>query len=131
LIGTSTEKGLPSGTQATNVFNAPVGLVQTGAGSIGFSTQHLDSGAKDALEKAMDALLRALDEKSVNGEAPLNEVRELVIETKAEVAKPKPNMTRVKSLVAGIGGAISFVPKLKVAYDTVKWAAAMINITLP
>ena len=109
-----------------------LGSFRPAPGASDSRSQHLDSGAKDALEKAMDALMKALDEThSASSGPPLNEVRELVIETKAEVAKPKPNMTKVKSLVTGIGGAISFTPKLKDAYDTVKWAGAMIGIPLP
>lgn len=131
LIATASEEAPPPA-GSTNVFNAPVGLVQTGAGSFGFSTQHLDNGARGALEKAMDALLKDLDEYQSKGtDVRMSEARELAVETKTEVVKPKPNLTKVKSLVAGIGGAISFTPKLKEAYDTVKWAAAMIEVPLP
>lgn len=48
------------------VFNAPVGVVQTGAGSIGIATQHIDAGAKEALSEAMTKLIEALTEEQAS-----------------------------------------------------------------
>jgi hypothetical protein len=66
-------------------------------------------------------------------EAPIaqDEVIELAKEVQRELAKPTLNGTRIHSLISGISQTISYVPKLKAAYDTIKWAAAMINVTLP
>jgi hypothetical protein len=56
-----------------------------------------------------------------------NEVKELVIDAHAETKKSNPNMTRLRSIVSGIGTAIEFAPKTKEAYEALKWAAALIG----
>lgn len=60
-----------------------------------------------------------------------DEVKELIAEGKAEIAKPKPNRTRLRSIISGIGTAISYAPKIKAAYDALKWAGSFIHVNLP
>ncbi|MER8511652.1 hypothetical protein NKH47_01675 [Mesorhizobium sp. M1060] len=126
--GRKSEKG--DGSQM--IFNAPVGLVQTGASSIGIATQHIDAGAKEALTDAMTKLIDTLKEAQAK-DIPFDrgEVIELAREAHTEVAKPNPNVTRIRSLVGGIGAAIANAPKLKAAYDTVKWAGVFVGVHLP
>lgn len=116
---------------ASIVFNGPVGLVQTGAGSYGVALQHIDGATKASLNEALDKLLRELDEKNGEFEFDVDEVRTVAVEAKAEVAKDAPSALRLRGLISAIGGAISYAPKLKSAYDTLKWAGNLIGINMP
>ncbi|EHK58165.1 hypothetical protein [Allomesorhizobium alhagi] len=135
LIAASNDKRIADGVSnnsPTLVFNAPVGVVQTGPGSYGIANQVIDSAAREALENAFTALLEVLAaEESEDVPFDRLEVEELAIEGKSELSKEKPNRTRLKTIVSGIGGAISYAPKFKDAYDTLKWAGALVGISLP
>jgi hypothetical protein len=115
----------------TIVFNGSVGVVQTGPGSMAYASQTFDAATRNALTDALDRLLADLNGHSE--EFPFNrgEVKELLIEAQTESKKPSPNMTRLRSLVSGIGNTIAFAPKLKDAYDTLKWAGTFLGVTLP
>ncbi len=113
------------------VFNGPVGIVQTGPGSIGTAVQHIDGATREHLEKALGEVLDAIQANGSEFPFDKSEVEELVIEGQNELRKDKPNHTKLKGIVSGIGGAIAYAPKLKAAYDTVKWAAAFIGVNLP
>lgn len=113
------------------VFNGPVGLVQTGAGSFGVAQQNIDGATKASLIEALDKLLEEIDQANGEFEFDPSEVRAVALEAKAEVAKEKPSALRLRGLISGIGGAISYVPKLKTAYETLKWAAKFIGVDLP
>lgn len=120
----------PDGAQVFN-FNAPVNMVQAGPGSYGIANQHIDGAAKAELTAALDKLLSALGEAKGDADVPEADVRELVAETKTEVAKENPNISRLRGLLSGLGEAISYAPKLRSAYDTLKWAGGMIGVNLP
>jgi len=113
------------------VFQGSVGSVQTGAGSTANVNQTIDSQARELLSAALEKLLSDLN--SHQGDLPFNktEVKELVIEAQAETAKSAPNITKLRSVVKGIGTAIEYVPKTKEAYDALKWAGALIGLVLP
>lgn len=118
-------------TGSTIIVNAPVGVLQTGPGSFGVANQHIDAGAAEALDKALTALLEQLERTDGDGRVNVHEIAEMVTESKAELQKPKPNASKLKSLITGIGSTISYLPKLKDAYDTLKWAANGIGVPLP
>lgn len=111
------------------VFNGPVGLVQTGPGSFGVAHQHIDQQGMSALSEALVQVVDLL--MSLPRDAAIGEALELAEEAKAEAGKETPNATKIRSLVAGLGNAISFMPKTKAAYDTLKWAGAFVGINLP
>lgn len=113
------------------IFNGPVGFVQTGPGSFGTAIQHIDGATREHLEKAFSEVLDALGNPAEAFPFDKNEVQELVKEGQDELKKGKPNHTRLKAIVSGVGGAIAYAPKLKAAYDTVRWAATFIGLTLP
>jgi hypothetical protein len=54
-----------------------------------------------------------------------------VIDAHSETKKSEPNMTRLRSIVRGIGTAIEYAPKTKGAYEALKWAGLLIGVVLP
>ncbi|MFD9902613.1 hypothetical protein [Mesorhizobium sp. NPDC059025] len=114
------------------IVNAPVGVLQTGAGSYGVASFTIDSSAADALGKAFEDIqgqLSVLSDKDVGFNR--QEILDMVMEAQAETKKERPNSTKLKAFVTGVGSAISFTPKLKAASDTLKWAGALVSIPLP
>jgi hypothetical protein len=120
-----------AGVGHTTVFNGPIGVVQTGPGSFGAAIQHIDSGTREHLAAALEKVIAALDASEDELPFDKSEVRELVVDGQAELKKDKPNFTRLKSIVSGVGTAINYAPKLKDAYDAVKWAAGFLCVVLP
>lgn len=122
-----------AGTGSPNfVINAPVGVLQTGPGSFGVASFTIDTAACEALGAAFDKILAqvsSLQDADVTFDR--QEIVELATEAKTETSKTKPNSAKLKSFVTGLGSAISFAPKLKDAYDTLKWAGTMAGLTLP
>lgn len=116
-------------TQVT--VHGPVGVLQTGAGSYGVAHQHIDQGARHALETALTKLIEALATRSDDASYHTSEVREMASEAQAELSKPRPNASKLRALVGGVGTAISLAPKLRDAYESLKWAANFIGVTLP
>lgn len=114
----------------TIIINAPVGVVQTGPGSYGSATQHIDQGTSEALHKALSLVIEKLSEHSAQSAINVSEVRDLAVEGKAELAKEKPNATKVKSIIKGIGDTIAYLPNFKEAYETLKWAGLAIGVAL-
>jgi hypothetical protein len=102
------------------------------AGSFGISHQHIEQGASDAIQKALADLRQALDENS-DSELPFDvpELRELIQDGETEVRKENPNGTRLRATMSAIGSAIEYAPKLRTAYEAVKWACTFIGVTLP
>jgi hypothetical protein len=83
------------------------------------------------LSKAFVQILEELPEVEDSAQFNRDDVGAIVHEAKEEVEKERPNGARLRALVAGIGSAIAYAPKLRAAYDTLKWAAGMIGVSLP
>jgi hypothetical protein len=115
----------------TIAIHGPVGVVQTGPGSYGTAHQHIDAGAREALEKAIGQILDRLADAPTSTPFDIGEIRQMAEETRAELQSSKPNASKLRALVAGTGSAIAYAPHLKEAYDTLKWAAAFLGINLP
>jgi hypothetical protein len=90
----------------------------------------LDAGSKAALENALDTVEIALAEVET---ATFNvaEVKEMVAQSKAELAKDKPNSILISSMLQGTATAIQTLPSLRPAYDALKWALLPLSVMLP
>ncbi|MBB4481518.1 hypothetical protein [Rhizobium etli] len=128
LIAAAHSRDKPDQQGYNLVFNAQVGVIQTGAGSFGIANQHIDQGASKALTEAL-AKIHAL--ATADDDPQRNDVLDLVADTRAELEKEKPNQFKVKSLVSGLGDALSLMPKMKEAYDALKWAGTLVGVNLP
>lgn len=119
-------------TSATNnYFYAPVASFQTGAGSIAAVNQTISFGDRDALVKALDLVREAIQHEQKIDTFNKGEVIELIDEGKAEIAKSKPNGTKLGSIMQTVSAAIQTVATLKSAYQTLKSALAPFGIQLP
>ncbi len=126
--GDSGQADLPS-----TVFNiySPVASIQTGNSSIANVTQNIATEVKDQILKALEEINSALTQAEVEIPAPKAELIEVVQESRAELQKEKPNLTKLRSLLSTVGTSIQVVSCLKPAYDTLKGALTFIGISLP
>lgn len=112
-------------------FNAPVGSIQTGDSSIANVTQNIDTEVKDQIRKALEDINSILTQPEVETPTPKGELLEVVQDSQVELQKEKPDVTRLKSLLTGIGTSIQMVSSLNPAYETLKHALTFIGISLP
>jgi len=115
------------------VFNiySPVGSIQTGDSSIANVTQNIDTEVKEQIRNALEDILSTLTQSEVETPTPKGELIEVVQESQVELEKGRPNITRLKSLLTGVGTSIQVVSSLKPAYETLKQALTSIGISLP
>jgi len=121
----------PAYTPQVNIINSTIGAVQTGHQSSANVQQQINSESREALIKALDMIAEQLGK---NDELPARnkaEVVELVADTKNELGKAEPNITKVSGYLAAIGGTLGAIANLKPAYDTLKAAAGLVGILLP
>ena len=121
-----------NGTSST-IFNiySPVGSIQTGDSSIANVTQNIDIEVKEQIRKALEDIGLALNQPEVEPSSSKSELIEVVQESKDEIQKEKPNVTRLRSLLTTVGTSIQVVSSLKPAYETLKHALTFLGISLP
>jgi len=121
-----------NGTSST-VFNiySPVGSIQTGDSSIANVAQNIDTEVKEQIRKALEDIELALNQPEVEPSSSKTELIEVVQESKDEIQKEKPNVTRLRSLLTTVGTSIQVVSSLKPAYETLKHALTFLGISLP
>ena len=93
-------------------------------------TVHLDSTSKQQIERALDAVEKALGEAA---HTPFDraEISEMIQESRSELDKPAPNVSRLRSLMLGIATTIQTMASLRPAYDAIKGGLALVGVTLP
>ncbi|WP_211475020.1 hypothetical protein [Collimonas humicola] len=114
-----------------NIHNSTIGAVQTGHQSVANVNLLNNAEGRDALMNALDVIAQELAKVDVIPGQNKSEILELVEDGKTELAKERPNLTKLTSFLPMIGSAIGVVANLKPAYDGLKAAAALIGITLP
>ncbi len=119
------------GATPTMHFHGNVGVIQTGDHAVGISHQTIDASAREGLEQALDLLAAALAKETALPAQFKSEVEETVRDTRTELAKPTPNTTKIKGYVTAVADVVRFVPALKPCYDTLKWSATFVGVTLP
>jgi len=115
------------------VFNiySPVGSIQTGDNSIANITQNIDTEVREQIRKALEEISLTLNQSELEITFPREELIEVVQETKDELQKEKPNITRLRSLLTTVGTSIQVVSSLKPAYETLKQTLTYFGISLP
>ncbi len=118
---------------SSTVFNiySPVGSIQTGDSSIANITQNIDTEVKEQIRKALEEINSTLTQFEVKISLPKSELIEIVQESQLEIQKEKPNITRLRSLLATVGTSIQMVSSLKPAYEILKQALTFLGISLP
>jgi hypothetical protein len=120
-----------AGNGITFNVNGTVGLIQTGDGSQGTVSQHIDEGLKNEIASALSLLISLLDRPENASIGSRNELREVVLEAKAEAEKPSSNGLKLASSLRGIAEATKFVGSLEPAYAVLKPVLSHLGIYLP
>ena len=118
-------------TQQFNFNNSSVGAVQTGDHSIANIAIQNTTQATETLLKALTVVAEELSRIDAVPGHNKDEILELVEDGKVELAKTKPNVTKLTSYLGMIGGTLGAAANLKPAYDMLKAAASSFGIQLP
>lgn len=125
------EAGTTTYNQQFHINNSSIGAVQTGNHAVANVALQNNSQQITELLKALDVVATELAKvDSIPGHNK-DEVLELVEDGKVELAKQKPNVTKLTSYMGMIGAALSGAANMKPAYETFKGAAALVGIQLP
>jgi len=113
-----------------NIHNSTIGAVQTGANSSAAVSMQVNHAHFDALATSLDALSKAMAGIVSLPNHDKGEILELIGDSRTELAKENPNLSKLRSLLPMIGSAVGFVNELGSAYDVVKSAAGAVAISL-
>ena len=130
-LAAAASQASPSRSTPTFTFNGPVGLVQTGDGSRATVHQHVDAEVKNEIVSALKAFLEQLDKPENRGIGNHAELRELVVEAKAEAEKSESNALKLGSSLRTIAETTKFVGSLGPAYEVLKPLLSYFGIHLP
>jgi hypothetical protein len=122
----TTSQGAPS-----FAFHGPVGVIQTGSGSQATVHQHIDAGLRNEIASALQSLLEQLDKPENNSIGNRVELRELIVEAKAEAEKPEANTLKLSSSLRTIAETSKFVGSLGPAYQVLKPLLGFFGMHLP
>lgn len=86
---------------------------------------------QESLLQALDDIKKYLESGGDLSGFAKEEVIELVDDSRAEVEKPNPNITQLKTYLIGVAISIQTVASLKPAYEAIKLALSRFHITLP
>jgi hypothetical protein len=89
------------------------------------------SNNQESLLQALDDIKKYLESGGDLSGFSKEEVIELVDDSRAEVEKPNPNITQLKTYLIGVAISIQTVASLKPAYEAIKLALSRFHITLP
>jgi hypothetical protein len=117
----------------STIFNvySPVGSIQIGDNSIANVSQIVDTDTKHQIAGALEQISRVLSQPDLDTALPKGELIEVVQETREELQKEKPNVTRLRSLLTTVGTSIQVISSLKPAYETLKQALTFFGVSLP
>ncbi|MBI2585733.1 MAG: hypothetical protein HYW28_07650 [Rhodospirillales bacterium] len=121
-------KAISSGPPSITI-EGDVGVFQTG--SQASVTISIDAFAKEQIIKALDTVHTGLAGIKDTASFSVAEIEEMVVESKEELQKEKPNSTKLKTMLTGISGAIQTTAALRPAYESVKSVLAFLGISLP
>lgn len=117
----------------STIFNvySPVGSIQIGNNSVANVSQIVDTETKYRIIRALEEIAHVLSHPDLDTALPTGELIEVVQETREELQKEKPNVTRLRSLLTTVGTSIQVVSSLKPAYETLKQALTFFGVSLP
>lgn len=113
------------------VFNAPVGIIQTGTQATASLSQTIDPRATQTLLTALTQLVEAVKTSQVIPPTQAAELIGVVEEAARELEAPRPNSMKVMSLVSGAATTIQTIASLQPFYEALKTALAYWGVALP
>jgi hypothetical protein len=114
-----------------NISHSSIGAFQAGHQAVAHVTQQIRNEDREGLIRALDMIERELGKVGDIPSHDKSEIIEMVNEGKGELAKEKPNLSKVKAYLPTISDALKVVGELKPAYETLKSAARVVGIDLP
>jgi len=130
-LAAAASQGSPSQGAPSFTFHGPVGLVQTGDGSQATVHQHVDANVRNQTVSALQLVLAQLDKSESNSIGNRADLRELIVETKAEAEKTECNNLKLGSSLRTIAETMKFVGSLRPAYEVLKPLLSYFGIHLP
>ncbi len=125
-------KSQPADSQsATFNIYAPIGVIQTGAGSTASVQQHFGPTERDTIRRALEAVEQSLPTVGQMVAVEREQLSEVVAEVRQELDKAQPNALRVRSAMTGIASTIQTLGAAAPAYALVKGALALLGVHLP
>jgi len=119
-LAAAASKGSSSNVASSFTFNGPVGLIQMGDGSQATVQQHVNANVRNDIVSALQFVLEHLDKPENNSIGNRTDLRELIVETKAEAEKPECNSLKLGSGLRTIAETTKFVGSLGPAYEVLK-----------
>ena len=121
---------LASSATHINIHNSNIGSVQTGAHSSSTVSVQVNHAGFEALSSSLEALATALAGIAELPHHDKDEILELIADSRTELAKEKPNLSKLRSLLSMIGISVGFVADLGSAFDVVKAAAGVVGVSV-
>lgn len=106
-------------------------IVLTGNFSSSPVTITMNAGAMAEIERALTVVDEALATLAEPVNFNVDDVRGMIADSKAELTKPTPNLTKIGAILTGTATTIQTAGSLSAAYAVLKGALAMVGITLP
>ncbi|HEN8800087.1 TPA: hypothetical protein U8251_002682 [Pseudomonas putida] len=119
----------PSVTNNSFNFNAKVGAVQTGAGSVANVHQASTDSAFADLKAALEALLQDLKSADI-APAERQEAADYIDKTIHEIDSEKPNKGMITALCSGLATTVQTLGSASAAYGLVTAAFAKLGVSL-
>jgi hypothetical protein len=124
-------KTQPAGAQtAMFSFYPPIGVVQTGAGATASVQQTLGATDRETRLHALQAVEQAIAPAIDLAPTDRTQITAVVVALRDELAKPQPNLLRLRSGLVGIAPTIQTRGAAAAAYQLVKGALALLGVHL-
>ncbi len=121
----------PAGAQtAMFSFYPPIGVVQTGAGATASVQQTLGATDRETILHALQAVEQAIAPATELAPTDRTQITAVVVALRDELAKPQPNLLRLRSGLVGIATTIQTRGAAAAAYQLVKGALALLGVHL-
>jgi hypothetical protein len=111
-------------------FYAPVGVVQTGPGSIAAAKITFGDSERQDVLRALDGAAEALDRVAV-ATSSVAEAVELIADAREEAGKDSPNISRLRATLSSVASTVQTLGSAPEAYQLLKTAATHIGLYLP
>lgn len=112
-------------------FYSPVGTVQTGSHAVANVTQTIDASVRQQISNSLDLAQKAIDSLDSSSFPNKDDLLEIIVESRKEIQKEKPNNTKLRSFLSDTALALQTIASAKPAYDALKPVLAFFGVPLP
>ncbi len=130
LLGVRRAQELGEPNPTVHIYQT-IGVWQTGAGSSATILHNLGQAERRQFQDALEAVEKSVDQIQGLSLEEQIDLKEVIAEAQEELDKETPNMTRLRSFLAGIATTIQTLGSTAGAYTLLKGAAALVGVSLP